>query len=43
LWLEDKKKILIEAAIGNRDMSYDEIMDSWNEAWNTASDKILSE
>lgn len=41
LWLEDKKKILIEAAIGNRDMTYDEIMDSWNEAWNTAAEKIL--
>lgn len=43
LWLEDKKKILIEAAIGNRDMSFDEVMDSWNEAWNAASDKILNE
>lgn len=43
LWLEDNKKIIIEAAIGNRDLTYDEIMDQWNEAWNAAVDKIVNE
>ncbi|KAB8125602.1 carbohydrate ABC transporter substrate-binding protein [Gracilibacillus oryzae] len=43
LWLEPNKKILIEAAIGNRDESYDDIMNSWNEDWSAAYDEIVGE
>lgn len=43
LWLEDRKKILIEAAIGNRDTSFDELMQQWNEDWNAAAEKISGE
>lgn len=41
LWLEDRKKVIIEAAIGNRDETYDEIMNSWNEDWKAAYEKIV--
>ncbi|WP_440897708.1 ABC transporter substrate-binding protein [Amphibacillus sp. Q70] len=40
LWLEDEKQILIEAAIGNRDESFDDIMERWNDAWEAAFNKI---
>lgn len=43
LWLEDKKKILIEAAIGNRSESFDDIMQGWNEDWNAAVEKLSEE
>ena len=43
LWLEDKKKVIIEAAIGNRDMTYDEIMEQWNEDWDAAAKKVIEE
>jgi len=43
LWLEDRKKILIEAAIGNRDDTFDEIMQKWNEDWNAAVEKLVEE
>lgn len=43
LWLEPKKKILIEAAIGNRDMSFDDVMNSWNADWEEAYNKVLGE
>ncbi|UOQ85038.1 ABC transporter substrate-binding protein [Gracilibacillus salinarum] len=43
LWLEPNKKIIIEAAIGNRDESYDDIMNSWNEDWSAAYEEIVSE
>ncbi|WP_054859788.1 extracellular solute-binding protein [Gracilibacillus sp. JCM 18860] len=43
LWLEPNKKILIEAAIGNRDESYDDVMKSWNEDWSKAYEKIVGE
>lgn len=43
LWLEPNKKILIEAAIGNRDMSYDDVMNDWNEDWKEAYEKIKGE
>ncbi|WP_186577112.1 ABC transporter substrate-binding protein [Aquibacillus kalidii] len=43
LWLEPNKKILIEAAIGNRDMSYDDVMNSWNEDWKAAYEKVTAE
>lgn len=41
LWLEDEKQILIEAAIGNRAESFDEIMERWNNAWEDAYNKIV--
>lgn len=43
LWLEDRKKVLIEAAIGNRKMNFDELMDQWNKDWNEASEQILGQ
>jgi raffinose/stachyose/melibiose transport system substrate-binding protein len=43
LWLEPNKKILIEAAIGNRDMSFDDVMNSWNEDWKAAYEKVMGE
>ena len=42
LWLEDRKKEIIEAAIGNRKESYDDIMKKWNEDWKAAYDKIVN-
>lgn len=41
LWLEDEKQILIEAAIGNRADSFDDIMEKWNNAWEAAYNKIV--
>ncbi|GAA0290574.1 ABC-type glycerol-3-phosphate transport system substrate-binding protein [Gracilibacillus halotolerans] len=43
LWLEPEKQKLIEAAIGNRDLSYDDIMNDWNERWKNAYEKETSE
>ncbi|WP_117168638.1 ABC transporter substrate-binding protein [Paraliobacillus sediminis] len=43
LWLEPNKKILIEAAIGNRDMSYEDVMNDWNEDWKEAHEKITAD
>ncbi|UOQ48453.1 ABC transporter substrate-binding protein [Gracilibacillus caseinilyticus] len=43
LWLEPNKKIIIEAAIGNRDETYDDIMKSWNEDWSAAYEEIVGE
>jgi len=43
LWLEDNKKIIIEAAIGNRDESFDDIMESWNEDWEAAYEDIMND
>ncbi|MDG5471531.1 ABC transporter substrate-binding protein [Jeotgalibacillus sp. ET6] len=42
LWLEDRKKVLIEAAIGNRDETFDELMEQWNEDWNAAVDEVAA-
>ncbi|WP_062319691.1 ABC transporter substrate-binding protein [Halolactibacillus sp. JCM 19043] len=41
LWAQDKKQILVEAAIGNRDMSFDDVMNDWNDAWEAAYNKIM--
>ncbi len=41
LWLEDNKQILVEAAIGNRDMNYDDVMNDWNERWEEAYNSIV--
>lgn len=41
LWGQDKKQILVEAAIGNRDMSFDDVMNDWNDAWEAAYNKIM--
>ncbi|MGP4041527.1 ABC transporter substrate-binding protein [Gracilibacillus sp. D59] len=43
LWLEPRKQILIEAAIGNRDESFDDLMNKWNEDWSAAYEKIVNE
>ncbi|PXW92213.1 ABC-type glycerol-3-phosphate transport system substrate-binding protein [Streptohalobacillus salinus] len=43
LWLEDNKQILVEAAIGNRDMSYDDIMEDWNNKWEAAYEQVMNE
>ncbi|MGN8647508.1 ABC transporter substrate-binding protein [Gracilibacillus sp. HCP3S3_G5_1] len=43
LWLEPRKQILIEAAIGNRDDSFDDLMNKWNEDWSAAYEKIVNE
>ncbi len=43
LWLEPRKQILIEAAIGNRDDSFDDLMNKWNEDWAAAHEKIVNE
>lgn len=41
LWLEEKKQILVEAAIGNRDKTFDQLMEEWNNSWEKAYNKIL--
>lgn len=41
LWLEDNKQILVEAAVGNRDMNYDDVMNDWNERWEEAYSSIV--
>lgn len=41
LWAQDKKQVLVEAAIGNRDMSFDDVMNDWNDAWEAAYNKIM--
>ncbi|WP_411334718.1 ABC transporter substrate-binding protein [Metabacillus indicus] len=41
LWLEDKPKRIVEAAIGNRDESFKDIMAELNADWNEAYDKIV--
>ncbi|WP_163578849.1 ABC transporter substrate-binding protein [Gracilibacillus saliphilus] len=43
LWLEPRKQILIEAAIGNRDDSFEDLMNKWNEDWSAAYEKIVNE
>ena len=43
LWLEDRKKIIIEAAIGNRKQTFDELMDQWNQDWNAAMETVSKE
>ncbi|MFD2657348.1 ABC transporter substrate-binding protein [Gracilibacillus thailandensis] len=43
LWLEPRKQILIEAAIGNRDDSFDDLMNKWNEDWSAAYEKVVNE
>ncbi|RCW74836.1 ABC transporter substrate-binding protein [Saliterribacillus persicus] len=43
LWLEPNKKILIEAAIGNRDQSFDDVMSDWNADWSEAYEKVVNE
>ncbi|SFL53570.1 ABC-type glycerol-3-phosphate transport system, substrate-binding protein [Gracilibacillus orientalis] len=43
LWLEPRKQILIEAAIGNRDDSFDDLMNKWNEDWSAAYEKVANE
>lgn len=42
LWQPDFKKRIIEAAIGNRDESYDDIMKDLNDAWVQSRAKIAS-
>lgn len=42
-WLEDNKKIIIEAGIGNRKESFDDIAAKLNKAWNEARAKITKE
>lgn len=42
LWQPDFKKRIIEAAIGNRDESYDDIMKELNDAWVQSRAKIAS-
>src|SRR5690606_26602424 len=41
LWLEEKKQILVEDAIGNRDKTFDQLMEEWNNSWEKAYNKIL--
>ncbi|MDQ0225389.1 sugar ABC transporter substrate-binding protein [Bacillus sp. 7586-K] len=43
LWLEDTPKRIVEAAIGNRDESFDDIMKELNADWNEAYDKVTAE
>jgi len=43
LWLEDKPKRIVEAAIGNRDESFEDIMAELNTDWNEAYDKVTAE
>ncbi|RIW34260.1 carbohydrate ABC transporter substrate-binding protein [Bacillus salacetis] len=40
LWTEDFKKRIVEAAIGNTDETYDEIMKDLNEDWVKAREKV---
>lgn len=42
-WLEDNKKRIVEAGIGNRDESFDDIAKEFNERWNAARAKIAGE
>lgn len=42
-WLEDQKKRIVEAAMGNRKESYDDIAKDLSERWNKARDKIMKE
>jgi ABC-type glycerol-3-phosphate transport system substrate-binding protein len=42
-WLEDNKKRIIEAAIGNRDETYEDINKELNADWNEAAEKIKGE
>lgn len=43
LWLEPEKQKLIEAAIGNRDLTFDDMMNDWNKRWKEAYAKKTSE
>ncbi|MGM7719695.1 ABC transporter substrate-binding protein [Metabacillus sp. Hm71] len=43
LWLEDTPKRIIEAAIGNRDESFEDIMKELNTKWNEAREEVLAE
>lgn len=43
LWLEDKKKRMIESAIGNKDETYEDINKELNADWNEARIKIMGE
>ncbi|MCZ0703095.1 ABC-type glycerol-3-phosphate transport system substrate-binding protein [Natronobacillus azotifigens] len=40
-WEPDFKLRIVEAAIGNRDESFDDIMNDLNERWNTARETVL--
>lgn len=42
-WLEDNKKIIMEAGIGNRDETYDDLAEKFNKAWNEARQKVSAE
>ncbi|GLC89585.1 ABC transporter substrate-binding protein [Lysinibacillus piscis] len=42
-WLEDNKKVIMEAGIGNRDESYEDLAERFNKAWNEASKKVMNE
>lgn len=42
LWQPDFKKVIIEAAIGNRKQSYDDIMKELNDKWKAARAKIVT-
>lgn len=42
LWQPDFKKVIIEAAIGNRKDSYDDIMKDLNDKWKAARAKITT-
>ncbi|MRN55957.1 ABC transporter substrate-binding protein [Paenibacillus monticola] len=43
LWQPDFKKVIIEAAIGNRKESYDDIMKDLNDKWKASSVKIKAQ
>ncbi len=43
LWQPDFKKRIIEAAIGNKKETYDDIMNDLNEAWNKSRAAVASE
>lgn len=42
LWLEPEKQKLIEAAIGNRDLTFDDMMNDWNKRWKRTRKKQVS-
>lgn len=42
-WLEDQKKRIVEAALGNRDETYDDIAKDLNKRWNKARAEIMKQ
>ncbi|NPC93485.1 extracellular solute-binding protein [Bacillus sp. WMMC1349] len=40
-WLEKNKKTIVEAGIGNRSESFDQLAEQYNKAWNKARTKIM--